>query len=202
MRMVWLALAVAALSLPVRGETRSAAGPVFQIDFSNPAISPSHWTLTLHPDGSGHFRSERGNGPAVGQQTIDAPDVDRDIRLSAEFAGRVFETARQHKLFAVECESHLKVAFQGRKKLSYAGPASSTTRRRRRFRRWGNLWWRWPERFWKAHGWRCCCNMTAWAWTGRWNTWWRPRAKGTCSRFALSGAFWSGWRKTPPCWSA
>jgi hypothetical protein len=120
--MVWLALAVAALSLPVRGETRSAAGPVFQIDFSNPAISPSHWTLTLHPDGSGHFRSERGNGPAVGQQTIDAPDVDRDIRLSAEFAGRVFETARQHKLFAVECESHLKVAFQGRKKLSYAGP--------------------------------------------------------------------------------
>jgi hypothetical protein len=53
---------------------------------------------------------------------IEAPNVDRDIRVSAEFAGRVFETTRQHQLFNSGCESHLKVAFQGWKKLSYSGP--------------------------------------------------------------------------------
>ena len=55
-------------------------------------------------------------------EAIDAPDVDRDIRLSAQFAGRVFDAARQHKLFNWSCESHMKVAFQGWKKLSYTGP--------------------------------------------------------------------------------
>jgi hypothetical protein len=118
MRAAWLALAIGALALPVCAEP----GPVFQIDYSNPGLSPSHWTMTLHPDGSGHFRSERGNPPADAPQTIDASDVDRDIRLSEEFTQRVFQAAHRHKLFAWECESHLKVAFQGNKKLSYAGP--------------------------------------------------------------------------------
>jgi hypothetical protein len=54
--------------------------------------------------------------------TIDAPNVDRDVQVSAEFADRVFQTARSHKLFRSDCESHLKVAFQGWKKLSYSGP--------------------------------------------------------------------------------
>jgi hypothetical protein len=55
-------LALAALGLPVRGEVGTAAGPVLQVDYSNPGLSPAHWTLTLRPDGSGHFHSERGNG--------------------------------------------------------------------------------------------------------------------------------------------
>ncbi|HLI03364.1 MAG TPA: hypothetical protein VKU93_03745, partial [Terracidiphilus sp.] len=38
--------------------------PVISVDFSNPALSPSHWTLSIHPDGSGHFRSEMGNAAA------------------------------------------------------------------------------------------------------------------------------------------
>jgi hypothetical protein len=53
---------------------------------------------------------------------MDPPDVDRDIQVSAEFAERVFLTARNHNWFNVGCESHLKVAFQGWKKLSYSGP--------------------------------------------------------------------------------
>jgi len=118
MRAVLLALAVAICSLPAHSE----AGPVFQIDFSNPGLSSSHWTLTLHLDGSGHFRSQRKNAPVVTLQEMDAPDVDRDIQLSPEFAQRVFHTAQQHKWFGVECESHLRVAFQGWKKISYSGP--------------------------------------------------------------------------------
>jgi hypothetical protein len=111
-------LASAAFALPAR----SVAGSVVEVDFSNPGLSPQHWTLILYPDGSGHFHSERGNVQPGSLQAIDAPDVDRDIRLSAQFAERVFQTARQHKLFNCGCESHMKVAFQGWKKLSYAGP--------------------------------------------------------------------------------
>jgi hypothetical protein len=117
------ALALAALALPSQGQT----GPVVQMDYSNPGLTPQRWTLTLHPDGSGHFHSERGSAPAEAWQTADsarleAPGQDRDIRVSAAFAERVFQTARNHKWFSEECESHMKVAFQGWKKLSYSGP--------------------------------------------------------------------------------
>lgn len=94
---------------------------VVQVDFSNPALSPSHWTLTIHPDGRAHFRSQHSVAPA-GSPPMDAPDVDRDLRLSAPFAERVFAVARHHKFFNAECESRLKVAFQGLKRLSYSGP--------------------------------------------------------------------------------
>jgi len=58
---------------------------------------------------------------------MDAPDVNRDVHLSAQFTARVFETAQRHKWFNQGCESHLKVAFQGWKKLSYNGPEGSGT---------------------------------------------------------------------------
>ena len=118
MRTAVLVLAAAALALPLRSET----GPVLQVEFSNPGLSPSHWILTIHPGGNGHFRSERGNAPPKDPQTIDAPNVDRDIQLSASFAERVFQTVRNRKWVNVDCESHLKVAFQGWKKLTYSGP--------------------------------------------------------------------------------
>ena len=115
-------LAMAALALPVWSAGQNAASPVFQAEYTNPGLSPSHWTLTIHPDGSGHFRSERGNASRGEQMTMDAPNVDRDVRVSPEFAERAFQTARQHRLFGENCEAHLKVAFQGTKKLSYNGP--------------------------------------------------------------------------------
>jgi hypothetical protein len=130
MRAVWLALALAALALPGQGEVGADAGAVFQVDFSHPGLSPSHWTLTIRPDGSGHFRSERRSPTSEGSQGeaqaqtqgIEAPSVDRDIQVSAGFAERVFQTARRHKSSKSECESHLKVAFQGQKKLQLSGP--------------------------------------------------------------------------------
>jgi hypothetical protein len=105
-------------ALPARGD----APRVIRVDYSNPGLSPSHWTLTIQQDGSGHFHSDRGNPPADGSQGIEAPSLDRDVRLSGQFADRVFAAARRHKMFAGDCESHLKVAFQGWKKLSYTGP--------------------------------------------------------------------------------
>jgi hypothetical protein len=95
---------------------------VFEVEYTNPGLTPAHWVLTLNPDGSGHFHSERGDAPHDPAQGFEAANVDRDIQVSAEYAGRVFATARQHKLFNTACESHMKVAFQGWKKLSYRGP--------------------------------------------------------------------------------
>jgi hypothetical protein len=98
-----------------------APDSVVQVDFSDPQLSPPQWTLVLHPDGSGHFRSHME--PQTGEKVIEAPNVDRDIEVSKEFAGRAFDTAKSHKWFNAQCESHLKVAFQGWKTLSFTGPA-------------------------------------------------------------------------------
>jgi len=122
MKWAWLFAAIPALVLTAPGQVAVARAPVIQVDFSNPDLSPSHWTLIIHPDGSGHFHSERNSAPAGRSQGIDAPNVDRDVQVSAEFAGRVFQLAQSHKFFKMDCESHVKVAFQGWKKLSYLGP--------------------------------------------------------------------------------
>lgn len=121
MRAAAIVSALALLTLPGWGQAGAATEPVFQMDYANPSLSPSHWTLTLYPDGRGHFRSEMGTARTRG---IEAPSVDRDIQVSADYAGYVFETAREHRWFNEKCDSHPheKVAFQGWKKLSYSGP--------------------------------------------------------------------------------
>jgi hypothetical protein len=122
MRGAWLSLiGAAALALAAHGQTGPAPDATFVVDFTNPGVSPSHWILTLHPDGSGHYRAERGNPPNP-SEGMDVPNEDRDIRLSADYAEHVFKTAKDHKWFNEKCESRLKVAFQGWKKFSYTGP--------------------------------------------------------------------------------
>jgi len=78
--------------------------------------------MTLYPNGAGHFRSDRAGSPGHGQRQSDPPLIDRDIRLTNAFADRVFFLAQKHKFFNSGCESHLKVAFEGWKRLSYSGP--------------------------------------------------------------------------------
>ncbi|MGA7256465.1 MAG: hypothetical protein WBX09_07455, partial [Terracidiphilus sp.] len=95
--------------------------PVFELEYSNPSLIPAHWTLEIHPDGSGHFRSQRGN--AAPTDVIEAPDIDRDIKVSAQFAQHVFQIAEKKRLFHAGCESHMNVAFEGAKKFVYQGPA-------------------------------------------------------------------------------
>ncbi len=119
MRPGWPALAALALALQVHAAY--AADPVIQVDFSNPGLSPPQWTLTLHTDGSGHFRSQMGKVPDGGLKQIETPGVDRDIRVSTQFARHVFDVAQRHKWFNQPCESHLKVAFEGWKTLTYTG---------------------------------------------------------------------------------
>jgi hypothetical protein len=97
-------------------------GPVFEAEFSNPQLVPAQWTLEFHRDGSGHFQSHRGDAVSPEKPAIEAPDVDRDVQLSPQFAAHAFQVAERKRHFRDGCESHLKVAFQGVKKLTYSGP--------------------------------------------------------------------------------
>jgi hypothetical protein len=96
-----------------------------QIDFTNAQLVPSHWTLKFTPDGNGQFDAEGGHRAKDDSNTIWAGDVHRPVQLSAGFAEQVFATARMRRFFAIPCESHMKVAFQGLKRLSYSGPEGS-----------------------------------------------------------------------------
>jgi hypothetical protein len=118
-----MAIALGAMALPgtaLRGMAEPETS--FSVDFSNPQLSPSHWTITVYPDGSGHFHSERGNAPAPNPPVMETPNMDRDIRLSEQFTAHVFQVASQNPTVNRDCESHFKVAFQGLKKLTYNRP--------------------------------------------------------------------------------
>jgi hypothetical protein len=114
-----LAIVAATLGAPAGNHDTAAT---FRVDFSNPGLTPSQWTLELRPDGSGHFRSERGNTAPRDMKVIEVPDINRDVQVSSKFAEHAFQVALRHKLFNSGCESHMKVAFQGTKKLTYNGP--------------------------------------------------------------------------------
>jgi hypothetical protein len=123
------AVPIAVFAQPIGVAAQAAGpavtGPVFTIDFTNPGLAPSHWSLTLHPDGSGHFTSEKVAAPTDHSGELGLPAVDRDIELTPKFAASIFETAQRHAWFNQDCESHMKVAFQGEKKLSFSGPQGS-----------------------------------------------------------------------------
>lgn len=122
MKTAVLLFLVLASPLAVRTQSSPAADPEIQVDFSNPGLSPPQWTLILHPDGTAHFRSETGKAPSGGLKEIEVPSLDEDVQLTPEFAGNLFATAKRSKWFNLPCESHIKVAFQGWKTITYSGP--------------------------------------------------------------------------------
>jgi hypothetical protein len=109
-------------TLAAYGQSAPSADPVIQVDFSNPGLSPPQWTLTLHPDGTGHFLSQMGKVPPGGLKEIEVPNLDQNVQVSEEFAGHLFDIAKRKNWFNSSCESHIKVAFQGWKTFSYTGP--------------------------------------------------------------------------------
>ncbi len=99
----------------------SQPAAVFEFEYTNRNLIPAQWILEIHPDGSGHFRSQHGN--AAPTEDIEPPDIDRDFQVSAPFAQHVFQVAERKRLFHAGCESHMKVAYQGTKKFVYQSPA-------------------------------------------------------------------------------
>ena len=115
-------LLLAILGLAVTATLQAQSEPVVRVEFSNPGLFPSQWNLVVHPDGTGHFHAEGGAKPADYGESIVPAKVDRDVNLSSEFTTRIFQTVHSKKILHGHCESHLKVAFQGTKKISYSGP--------------------------------------------------------------------------------
>lgn len=111
-----------ALVLALSGLAAHAESAVLRVEYSNPGLTPSKWSLELHPDGRAHFHSDPGEKTAAELHVIEPGVVDKDIQLSQSFAARMFGIVRHRNLLAEGCESHLKVAFQGWKKISYSGP--------------------------------------------------------------------------------
>jgi hypothetical protein len=103
-----------------RATQTAQPNPKFEFEFTNPKLTPPHWVIQLNPDGSGQF--EAAAGTSSDQTGTVAGEVQRPIQLSLSFTARVFNVARERRLFAFDCESHLKVAMQGMKRLSYSGP--------------------------------------------------------------------------------
>ena len=102
---------------------RMAAGQAtVTVEYTNQNIQPSHWVLVVHPDGSGVFDSDAADAEGAGGGTVHLGAVHRELQLSQGFTERVFAVARERKLFNFKCDSGLKVAFQGIKRLSYEGP--------------------------------------------------------------------------------
>jgi len=118
MRSLLLALAATMFALSMLGEPATT----LRIDFSNPGLTPSQWKLVISPDGAGHFHADRGSAPVEAEGIVEPMVVDRDVQLSRQFVDHVFETVHHHRLLNEGCESHMKVAFQGWKKLTYNGP--------------------------------------------------------------------------------
>jgi hypothetical protein len=117
-----LLLSWAALSASV---LRAQQAALFEMDFTNAQLVPAHWSLKINPDGSGQFDAEGGHPADLQATHLWVEDVHRPVQLSAPFTEQVFATARLRKMFAFPCESHMKVAFQGIKRLSYTGPEGS-----------------------------------------------------------------------------
>jgi len=129
---VLLALSASA-AVPSLGTANSSAQdpaastPTITLDYSNLGLSPTGWTLTLHPDGTGHFTSEMSPPQPGSKGELGMPRINRDIQVTQKFAASIFATAERHSWFNQECDSHMKVAFQGNKKLSYRGPQGAGT---------------------------------------------------------------------------
>lgn len=119
MKVLWLAV----LALAFASLARADSDRVVKVEFSNPGLYPAQWALVLHPDGRGHFHAEGGQKPNTDQEETIFPErIDRDVTLSEAFTSHIFQVVHDPHVLHGKCESHLKVAFQGLKKISYSGP--------------------------------------------------------------------------------
>ena len=116
------ALSCALIALGCTRAVAQASPPMLRFHFENPQTQPSAYTITLEEDGSGHFHSEPGTTPPQNAADLPSEGQDRPIHVSAATAQRIFAVARAKKLFTVNCDNSGKVAFTGKKELSYSGP--------------------------------------------------------------------------------
>ena len=117
--LIALALPGAASSLP---ESASLGSPEIRFSFEHPQLDPSAYTLVIHEDGSGHYRSSPGPSSGPGSDGFASSAAEQDITVREPLLAVLFQTARSHRFFAMDCEApDTRIAFTGKKTVAYAG---------------------------------------------------------------------------------
>ena len=118
---------VFALLLPGGGSPASAAdktlgSPEIRFSFEHPQLDPAAYTLVVREDGSGHYRSTPGPNSGPGVDGYGSAPSERDIIIRDPLLANIFQTARSHRYFAMDCEAtDIRIAFTGKKTVAYAG---------------------------------------------------------------------------------
>jgi hypothetical protein len=122
------AIAFAALlpgaASPGPAQDKDLKSPEIRFSFEHPQLDPAAYTLVIHEDGSGHYRSTPGTG--AGLDGYGSAPTERDITVHDPVLALLFQTARSHRFFAMDCEAtDTRVAFTGKKTVAYAGTDGS-----------------------------------------------------------------------------
>lgn len=119
-RQTRLLLLVCAATVAASAQATSPAARQASIRFAveNPALQPSMYSLEIHEDGTGIYREmlSSASGPAV--------PVERPLHIHQPLLSHLFQEVQPGQFFTEGCQpSSGRVAFTGKKTLSYAGPA-------------------------------------------------------------------------------
>jgi hypothetical protein len=105
---------------------KDVGSPEIRFSFEHPQLDPSAYTLVVHEDGSGHYRSSPGPNSGPGLDGYGSAPAERDIVIRDPLLATLFQTARSHRFFAMECEAtDIRIAFTGKKTVAYAGSDGS-----------------------------------------------------------------------------
>jgi hypothetical protein len=105
---------------------KEVVSPEIRFSFEHPQLDPSAYTLVVHEDGSGHYRSSPGPNSGSGMDGYGSAPSERDIVIRDPLLATLFQTARSHRFFAIECEAtDTHIAFTGKKTVAYAGSDGS-----------------------------------------------------------------------------
>ena len=118
-----LAAAVLAVALSQTASSQPAPSAQIRFSFEHAQLDPASYTLVINEDGTGHYRSTPGPVSSSGSDGFAATPQDRGIVIRDPVLAFLFQTARSHHFFAVECEApDNHVAFTGKKTVAYTGP--------------------------------------------------------------------------------
>ena len=118
---------VLALLLPPGGSSalpaeKDPGSPEIRFSFDHPQLDPSAYTLVIHADGSGHYRSTPGPSSGPGIDGYASSPSERDLTVRDPLLANLFQTARSHRYFAMDCDAtDVRIAFTGKKTVAYSG---------------------------------------------------------------------------------
>ncbi len=96
-------------------------------DFANPGLSPAAYHIEFDLTGLGHYHSEPGSASGPDAQGALPQPFDQEIQISVPLREQLLALAHSRHFLAGECESRQhKVAFTGKKTITYAGPEGQT----------------------------------------------------------------------------